>query len=55
MISNEKSLNYKIVDHVESYNLRINFILIRVRTKKNYDFFEEKLSLPPRETTAGTR
>jgi hypothetical protein len=34
MTSNKKSLNYKVVDLVESYNFRINFILIRVQTKK---------------------
>jgi hypothetical protein len=34
MISNEKYLNYKVVDLVESYNFYINFILIRVQTKK---------------------
>jgi hypothetical protein len=34
MTLNEKSLNYKVVDLVESYNFRIKFILIRVQTKK---------------------
>ena len=30
MIPNEKSLNYKVVDLVEVYNFRINFIPIRI-------------------------
>jgi hypothetical protein len=34
MISNEKSLNYKVVDLDESYNLYIKFIFIQVHTKK---------------------
>jgi hypothetical protein len=34
-----KSLNYKIVDLVKSYNFRIKFISIRVH-KKNYDFLK---------------
>jgi hypothetical protein len=40
MTSNEKSLNYKVIDLVESYNFYINFIFIRVHTK-NYDFLKE--------------
>jgi hypothetical protein len=36
MISNEKSLNYKVVDLVKSYKFRINFVSIRVHTK-NYE------------------
>jgi hypothetical protein len=53
MTSNEKSLNYKVVYLVEIYNFYINFILIRVYIKKLW-FFEEKLSLSPWETAAGT-
>jgi hypothetical protein len=39
MTSNEKSLNYKVVDLVESYNFHIKFISIRVHNK-SYDFFK---------------
>jgi hypothetical protein len=39
MTSNEKNLNYKIVDLVESYKFRIKFISIRV-DKKSYDFLK---------------
>jgi hypothetical protein len=39
MTLNEKSLNYKVVDIVKSYNFRINFISIRVHTKKLRVFF----------------
>jgi hypothetical protein len=42
MILNEKTLNYKIVDLVESYNFHINFTSIRVHVKK-LQFFERKL------------
>jgi hypothetical protein len=38
MTSNEKSLNYKVIDLVESYNFYINFIFIRVHTKKIWFF-----------------
>jgi hypothetical protein len=34
MISNEKSLNYKVMDLIESYKFHIKFISIRVHTKK---------------------
>jgi hypothetical protein len=43
MTSNEENLNYKVVDLVESYKFYINFILIRIHTKK-LRYFEEKLS-----------
>jgi hypothetical protein len=39
MISNEKTLNYKVVDLVESYNFHIKFTFIRVQTK-NYKFLK---------------
>jgi hypothetical protein len=42
MTSNGKTLNYKIVDRVESYNFHIKFTSIRVRAKK-VQFFEQKL------------
>jgi hypothetical protein len=42
MTSNEKTLNYKIVDLVEIYNFHIKFTSIRVHTKK-LQFFERKL------------
>jgi hypothetical protein len=38
MTLNEKSLNYKVIDLVESYNFHINFISIQIHTK-SYDFF----------------
>jgi hypothetical protein len=38
----EKTLNYKVVDLVESYNFHIKFTFIRVQTKKLI-FFENKL------------
>jgi hypothetical protein len=44
MTSSEKSLNYKVVDLVESYKFRIKFIFIRVYTKKLH-FFENRLTL----------
>jgi hypothetical protein len=38
LISNGKTLNYKIVDLVESYNFHIKFISIRVQQKnKNFE------------------
>jgi hypothetical protein len=37
----EKTLNYKVVDLVESYNFHIKFTFIRVQTKKL--FFLNKL------------
>jgi hypothetical protein len=33
MTLNEKSLNYKVIDLVESYNFHINFISIQVHKK----------------------
>jgi hypothetical protein len=33
MISNEKHLNYKVVDLAELYNFHIKFIFIRVHNK----------------------
>jgi hypothetical protein len=44
MTSNEKRLNYKVVDLVESYKFRTKFISIRVHTKK-LRFFENRLNL----------
>jgi hypothetical protein len=41
MTSDEKCLNNKVVDLIESYNFRIIFILIRVHTK-SYDFFKRE-------------
>jgi hypothetical protein len=40
MTSNGKTLNYKVVDLVESYNFLIKFTSIRVQTKK-LQIFEE--------------
>jgi hypothetical protein len=37
--SNEKHLNYKVVDLIESYKLRLKFISIRVHTKR-HDFLK---------------
>jgi hypothetical protein len=34
MTSNGKTLNYKVVDLVESYNFHMKFTSIRVQTKK---------------------
>jgi hypothetical protein len=34
MISNGKTLNYKVIDLVESYNFYINFTSIGFQTKK---------------------
>jgi hypothetical protein len=42
MTSNGKTLNYKIVDLVESYNFYIKFTSIRVHAK-TLQFFERKL------------
>jgi hypothetical protein len=42
MTLNGKTLNYKIVDLVESYNFHIKFTSIRVHAKK-LQFFEHKL------------
>ena len=42
MILNEKNLNYKVVDLVEIYNFRINFISIRIHMNLLY-FFENVL------------
>jgi hypothetical protein len=39
MTSNGKTLNYKVVDLVESYNFHIKFTSIRVQTK-NYKFLK---------------
>jgi hypothetical protein len=39
MTSNGKTLNYKVVDLVESYNFYIKFTSIRVQTKK-YKFLK---------------
>jgi hypothetical protein len=41
MTSNGKTLNYRVVDLVESYNFHINFTSIRVQTKKQ--IFEKRL------------
>jgi hypothetical protein len=43
MTSNGKSLNYKVKELVESYNCHINFISIRVHTKK-LRFFKNELN-----------
>jgi hypothetical protein len=48
MTSNEKTLNFKVVDLVESYKFCTEFIYFRVHTR-NYNFFENKLTL----TTVG--
>jgi hypothetical protein len=42
MTSNGKTLNYKIIDIVESYHFHIKFTSIRVHEKK-LQFFEHKL------------
>jgi hypothetical protein len=42
MTSNGKTLNYKVVDLVESYNFHIKFTFIRVQTK-NYKFLKNRL------------
>jgi hypothetical protein len=42
MTSNGKTLNYRIVDLVEIYNVHIKFTSIRVHAK-NLQFFERKL------------
>jgi hypothetical protein len=43
MTSNGKTLNYKVVDLVESYNFHIKFTSIRVQMKK-YKFFKRDWS-----------
>jgi hypothetical protein len=40
MTSNEKSLNYKVIDLIESYNFHINFTFIRIHTKKKLWFLK---------------
>jgi hypothetical protein len=50
MASNGKTLNYKVVDLVESYSFHIKFTSIRVQTKK-LQIFEKRLDpyrCPPR-------
>jgi hypothetical protein len=42
MASNGKTLNYKVVDLVESYSFHIKFTSIRVQTKK-LQIFEKRL------------
>jgi hypothetical protein len=42
MTSNGKTLNYKIVDLVESYNFHLEFTSIRIQTKK-LEIFENRL------------
>jgi hypothetical protein len=42
MTSNGKTLNYKVVDLVETYNFHIKFISIRVQTKK-LQIFEKRV------------
>jgi hypothetical protein len=44
MTSNRKTLNYEIVDLVESYNFHIKFTSIGVHAKK-LQFFEHKLKI----------
>jgi hypothetical protein len=43
IISNGKTLNYKVVDLVESYKFHIKFTSIRVR--KKLQIFENRLDL----------
>jgi hypothetical protein len=40
MTSNEKRLNYKVIDLVKCYNVHINFISIQVHTQKSYDLLK---------------
>jgi hypothetical protein len=65
MTSNEKNLNYKVADIVESYNFHINVISIRVHTKKIMIFLKRNCLCRhgngsrnrysnPREVTAAT-
>jgi hypothetical protein len=42
MTSNGKTLSYKVVDLVESYNFHLKFISIRVQTQK-LQIFEKRL------------
>jgi hypothetical protein len=44
-----KSLNYKVIDLVESYNFHINFISIQIHTK-SYEFLKMKWTLSPYHT-----
>jgi hypothetical protein len=44
MISNGKTLNYKVVDLVKSYNFHIKFTSIRIQTKK-YKFLKRDWNL----------
>jgi hypothetical protein len=44
MTSNGKTLNYKIINLVESYNFHVKFTSIRVHAKK-LQFFEHKLKI----------
>jgi hypothetical protein len=53
MTSNEKSLIYKVIDLVESYNFHIHFISIRVHIKK-LRLLKKNRTLPPCGTTVGT-
>jgi hypothetical protein len=45
IISNGKTLNYKVVNLVEIYNFHVKFTSIRVQTK-NYKFLKETGPLP---------
>jgi hypothetical protein len=38
---NGKTLDYKVLDLVKSYNFHIKFTSIRVQTKKNYKFLKK--------------
>jgi hypothetical protein len=53
MTSDGKTLNYKVVDLVESYNFYIKFISIRVQTKK-LQFFENRVD-PTAVAHSGSR
>jgi hypothetical protein len=53
MTSNGKTLNYKVVDLIESYNFHIKFTSIRVQTKK-IKVFENRLD-PYRRGHGGSR
>jgi hypothetical protein len=52
MIPNEKSLDYKFLDIVESYNFHIKFIIIWVH--KKLQFLKTYQSLPLFQTAVGT-
>jgi hypothetical protein len=41
----KKTLNYKIVDLVESYNFHLKFTSIQVHAKKSYNFLNVNLKL----------